>query len=251
MNWVDAAIIAIVLIFVIVGCVKGLVFSVLSIFSSSVNFFISLFLTRPVASLINALFGMESSLTSNFAAKLTAMDCGFDVELSTFGSQAELSSHVSETINNSSLSGFSKGILNSTVHITPENVAGTNTTLNDIVSKSFASFLTLVISFIIVFILIYLILWIISAISKKMHKNQDVRLTDRILGLFFGLIKGFLFVVLVFGVLSFFNENGVLAPIIDYIKSSTIGGWLYGNVSTFVHKYIDLKEIFKGIIDRA
>ena len=249
MNWIDVAIIAIVLIFVIIGCVKGFVFSILSIFSSTVNFFISLFLTKPVASLLNAMFGMESSLSGNFAAKLTAMNCGFDVELATFGSQAELSSHVSETINNSNLSGFSKGILNNTVHITTENVAGTTTTLNDIISKSFAAFLTLVVSFVIVFILIYLILWIISTISKKMHKNQDVRLVDRILGFVFGLTKGFLLIVFVFGILSLFNENGILAPVIDYIKASTIGGWLYGNVSTFVHKYIDLKEILKGIID--
>lgn len=249
MSWVDIVILAIVLIFIIIGCVKGFVFSILSIFSSTVNLFIALFLTTPVSRLLNSIFNLETSLSNHFANNLSSMK-GFDIELSSFGSQAELSSHVSETINNSSLSGFIKGLLNNTVHITTDNVQGTNVTLNNIISSSFATFLTLVISFVIIFALIYLILWIVSKISKKAHQIADIKLTDRILGIVFGFIKGFIVVVFIFAVLSLFNENGVLIDLFTEIKKSTIGGWLYEQVSTFMHKYVDFREIAKNIIDK-
>jgi len=248
MNWIDIVIIAVLIIFVIVGCVKGFMFSVISLFGGTVNFIISLFLCTPMSNFLNKVFSLESSISSGFANNLSTMN-GFDVVLSEFKSQQELSSHVNETINNSSLSNFTKGLLNNTVHITTENVAGTEVTLNNIISASFATFLTLVISFTIVFVLIYLILWILSAISKKARQVSDIRLTDRIFGILFGFIKGALAIVLVFGILSFFNENGLLSDLFGYIKESTIGNWLYSTVDGFVTKYIDLKEIAKDIIE--
>ena len=250
MNWIDIIIIAILLIFIIIGSVKGFAFSILSLFGITVNFFISLFLTKPMSSLLNSLFNIELNLANTFSSNLTNLSSDFDIALSSFSSQAELSSHVNNTINNSSLGGFAKKILNSTVHITTENVQGSSVTLNDIISKSFATFLTLIISFIIVFILIYIILWILSTISKKANQINDVKITDRILGVVFGFIKGAFVIIFIFAILSLFNENGILSDIFIYIKESTIGNWVYTNVDTFIHKYIDFKEIAKEIIDK-
>ena len=249
MNWIDIVIIAILLIFIIIGCIKGFMFSILSLFGGTVNFFISILLCKPAMNLINAIFGLENALTSSFSASLTNMSFEFDTVLSSFESQSELSSHVSQTINNSSLSSFSKGILNNTVHITTDNVAGSDVTLNKIISSSFATFLTLIISFVIVFLLIYLILWLLSQISKKAKKVSGIRITDRIFGIIFGAIKGALVISVIFGILSFFNENGILSGLFVQIKESTIGNWIYTNIDAFVHKYIDLKEIAKNFID--
>jgi len=249
MNWVDIVIILILLIFIIIGCVKGFMFSILSIFGGTVNFIISLFLCKPCFNILNGWFGIENNLLNSISSKFTNMSTLFDIELSSFGSQAELSSHVKETINNSSLSGFTKGLLNNTVHITTENVEGTNVTLNNIISKSFATFITLIISFVIVFILIYLVLWILSLISKKAKENNGIRTTDRILGFIFGIVKGFLVIVVIFSILSLFNENGLLHDLFISIKSSTIGNWIYTNVDTFIHKYINFKDIAKSLID--
>jgi len=250
MNWIDIIIILVLLIFIIIGAVKGFAFSILSLFGSTVNFFIALFLTKPVSNLLNKLFNLELSLTNTFSTKLSNISSDFDISLSSFSSQEELSSHVNNTINNSSLSGFSKKILNSTVHITTENIEGSDITLNNIISKSVATFLTLIISFVIIFILIYLLLWILSTLSKKANKVDDIRLTDRILGVIFGFVKGSFIIIFIFSILSFFNENGILSDLFTYIKESTIGRWIYTNVDGFIHKYIDLKEIFKNIANR-
>ena len=249
MNWVDILIIAIILIFIIVGCVKGFVFSILSIFGSTVNFIIALCLCKPMANFLNSSFNLESTLVSNFTDKLSNISTDFNIPLSTFKTQTELSSHINDTINNSSLGGFIKKLLSNTIKVTPENVSGTDTTLNNIISKSFATFISLIISFIIVFILIYLILWLISFLSKKANQISDIKFTDRILGTFFGFVKGSLIVLFIFALLSLFNQDGLLSGLFKEINNSTIGGWLYNNVSEFMHKYVNLKDIAKSIIN--
>jgi len=249
MNWVDILIIAIILIFIIIGCVKGFVFSILSIFGGTVNFIISLFLCKPMANFLNSSFNLESALVSNFTEKLSNISADFNTSLSTFKTQAELNSHINNTINNSSLGGFTKKILSNTINVTPENVAKSNLTLNNIISNSFSTFISIIISFIIVFILIYLILWLISFLSKKANQISDIKFTDRILGVIFGFFKGLLLVLFIFAILSLFNQDGLLSGLFNEINNSTIGGWIYNNVCEFMHKYINLKDIAKDIID--
>ena len=251
MNWVDFIIIGILLIFIIIGCCKGFVFSILSLFGTSVNFLISVALCKPVSNLLNSTFGLNTAISKSFTSKLTTMSSNFDIPLSSFTTQSDLNTHISETLNNSSLSGFSKKILSNTIVVTPENVQNSNLTLNNIISKSLATFISLIISFIVVFVLIYLILWLISFLSKKANQISDIRFTDRLLGSIFGFIRGSLLIIFIFLILSFFNQNGLFSGLFNHINNSTIGNWLYTSVKTFSDKYINFKEIIKSIIDKV
>ena len=249
MTWIDILIILVLVIFIIVGCIKGFVFSIISLFGTTVNFFISMCLCKPMNNFLNSAFNLQEGLINKFASSLSSMSSGFDVKLSTFTSQSELSSHINETIYNSNLSNFSKKILDSSINLTPNTVAGSDLTLNNIISTSFASFLSIIISFVLIFILIYALLWVISFLSKKANEISDIRFTDRLLGTFFGFIRGFIVIVLVFAILSLFNENGLLSSLFNLIDNSTIANWLYEGVNSFMDKYINIKDIAKSVID--
>jgi len=250
MNWIDIVILLIFIIFIILGCFKGFAFSVISLFGSTVNFVISMFLCKPVSNLLNKIFNIENSIATSISNKLSNMSTAFDTQLSTFQNQTELSSHINETINNSSLNGFEKKILNSTITITPENVSNSDVTLNNIISSSTATFLNIIISFIITFILIYLILWLLSILSKKANQISDIRLTDRILVFVFLFIIASFIIVFICFILSLFNENGLLSSLFNQINNSIIGNWCYDTVNTFVTKYINIKDIIKTVIDK-
>lgn len=249
MNWVDFLIIIIVLIFIVVGCLKGFVFSILSLFGGTVNFTLSIVLCRPVSNLINNIFKLDSALVTSFSSKLSKLSSNFDISLSSFNSEADLNSYITNTINNSSLSSFSKKILNNSINITPEDIQNTDITLNNIISKSLATFISIIISFIIIFILIYLLLWLISFLSRKANQISDIKFTDRLLGTIFGFIRGTLIIVFMFIILSFFSETGLLSGLFNQIHQSPIGNWLYSNINNFTDKYINLKDIAKNIID--
>ena len=117
-------------------------------------------------------------------------------------------------------------------------------------SKSLAQFFTVVTAFVLAFVLIYIVLIIFKAICKKIQQLSFANVFDKIFGAAFGILKGFMLFVLIFAVLSFFSDNGLLGPVIGYINKSAIGGWLRVNVNTFMIKYIDIKQFIIDLLQR-
>ena len=247
MNWIDLVIIVIILVFVIIGCCKGFMFSILSLFSAFINFIIALLLTKPINTLLSNWFNMEGSLQNAFLNHFNSMHTGFSANIVGMTND-QLSSHISSTLSESNIP-FEK-LLKLLLNVTPEKLSGKETeSIGNILANSFGSFFSLIISFVIVFIIIYLILFILSLISKKAKQVDGIRATDRILGVVFGLINGALVVVSLFAILSFFKEDGILEPVFNYIKQSQFSGWIYSNVNILVDKYVTLDNV-KALIKR-
>lgn len=245
MNWIDAILLVILIVFVSIGFWKGFIFSILSMFSAFINFVLAIFLTRPVTNLLNSWFGLEGGLTNAFSNKITSMGEGFSTNLVGM-TDSEISTHVSSTLKESNFP--MQNLFKSMLNIKADQIADkTSLTLNDILSKSLGSFFSLIISFVIVFLLIYLVLWIISLISKKAKEVDGIRIVDRLLGVVFGLVKGALTIAFVFAILSFFSEDGVLEPVFNYINNSAIGSWAYQNINTLVDKYLNFDTLSKVV----
>ena len=69
---VDIIIIAILVVFVIIGIKKGLVFSILSFFGMSVNAFLAFLLTKPFKALLTS-FGLTGVIKGAYAARMAEM----------------------------------------------------------------------------------------------------------------------------------------------------------------------------------
>ena len=254
MNWFDAGIIIVLLIFIGFGIKKGFMFSVIDVFSITVNFIIALFLSSPIKSLLN-LAGMQSSIASSLFDKYSSMGSAFTTDLIDYQSKyGNVTNFVNEAFDSSSLTNFGKKLFNGSINnnLTTKLAESTNTsvTLADIMSKSVAQFITVVASFIIAFLIICIILLILKKVSSKLKESKAVNVFDKIFGAIFGLVKGFLFCVAVFAVLSFFSDNGILSTVINYINESAIGGWLRTNVNTFMIEYIDIKQFIIDLLNK-
>ena len=241
MNWIDVIILVILIVFIAIGFWKGFMFSIISMFSAFVNFSIALLLTRPITNLFNSWFGLEGALTNSFSDKLTSMSPDFNTNLVGM-TNSQISKHIENTLEDSNFPF--KNLFSSMIDIKSSSIADKSSlTLNDILSKSLGSFFSLIICFVIIFIIIYLILFLLSKLSQKAKEIEGIRVTDRILGVIFGIIKGTLLIVGLFTILSFFKEDGVLEPLFNYIKQSEVSGWIYSNVNILVDKYITLEKI--------
>jgi len=245
MNWIDIIILVILLIFITIGFWKGFAFSIISLFGSFINTIISIFLTKPVNTLLNNWFNLENSLTKSFSSKISSMHNGFNTNLVGMNNK-EIKTHISTTLSESDFP-LSK-LFNRLININSDSILKKeNLTLNDILSKSLGSFFSLIISFVIIFILIYLVLFLLTIITKKVKEVEGIRITDRILGVIFGAIKGALLICFIICIISLFNENGLLKTVITTIKNSTIGGFAYTHINTFTDKYITLDYIVKTL----
>lgn len=249
MNAIDIVIILILLLFIGIGTYKGFIFSLVSVFSSTINFFIAFIICKPINSVLNSIFNLELAIKNGFSAHFTSLGTAFNTNMVGL-SQASINTHISNTLNNSSLSGFEKDLYSKVLKVSPSQIANKEfVSVNSILSQSLATFFSVLIGFIISFALIYLILWIINLIGKKVKENgHSTKVIDRIFGFIFGAIKGALYISLFFVVLSFFNENGLLKDLFNYIKASPIGNFAYKNVNYFMDTYVNLKDLFNGII---
>lgn len=245
MNWIDVGIIVILIVFIAMGFWKGLIFSLLSVFSTFVNFCISIFLARPITNLLNNWFGMEGAMCKGFMSKFSSATPLFDTNMVGM-SKSEISKHVAQTLSEGKVP-FKK-LLGAMIKISPEQIEAKETcTLNEILSKSFSAFFSLIIGFVISFAIIYLVLWIISLITKRTREIDGIRITDRILGVLFGLVKGFLFIAFLFSILSFFNEDSSLKSVFDYINQSQLGSWIFNVVKGIVDKYLNFNAVVKAV----
>ena len=255
MNWFDAIIIVVMLIFIIFGIKKGFMLSVIDLFGFFVNFVIALFLSKPMTSFLNYC-GMGGSITSSLHEKYAGFGESFVTNLKTYAQEtgSNITDFVNDAINSSPLTNFGKKLFNGTINNGLSDKlaasANENITLADIMSKSVAQFITVVVAFVICFVVIYLILLLLKALTKKLQQSSFINTFDKIFGACFGAVKGFIFFVLFFAVLSFFSDNGILGSVIQYINNSAIGGWLRSNVNTFMNEYINIKQFIIDILNK-
>lgn len=251
MNWFDAGIIVVLLIFMAFGIKKGFMFSVIDLFGVFINFVISLFLCKPIRGLFNVM-GMENAMAGGFLSKYSSYGADFTTNLKTY--DGNLTDFVNEAFKNSPLNGFMKKLFNGTINndLAAKIEASSNETVSlaDIMSKSVAQFITVIISFVVAFLLIYAVLLLLRLLSKKLQQSTAVNVFDKIFGACFGLVKGFMFITMIFVVLSFFSDNGILSTVIDYINKSAIGGWLRTSVNTFMLEYVNIKAFIIDILQK-
>lgn len=251
MNWLDFGIILIALIFLIVGMKRGLMTSLLSTFSFKINAIISFFLCNPIAFLYNKIFNLENTIMNSYSSKLISSSSDFSLNLLEIP-EADLSSFVSNTINNSGLSNFANRLTNffintPSLHSTLSNSSHTSRTLAEIISSSYANFFVTIISFTTSIILIYLIVWLLRLITNKLRSIGFIKAVDNIFGLFYGIFRCFLVLVILSLVIKLMSSFSFMAGVIEYINHSAIGKFVYVQISLFIDNYLNFEELFKLI----
>ena len=251
MNWLDAGLIILILIFVIVGLKKGFMTSILSTFSFKINAVLSFFICKPIAFIYNKLFNLENLISNNYANRLINSSVDFSKNLLDIP-ESELSSFVSNTINNSGLSGFTNKLTelfinNNDLYSTLHNSSHTSRTLADIMSSAYANFFLTIISFITSLILLYFIVWFLGVIVNKLRTIGFIKAVDNFLGLAYGLFRCFLCLIIVCLLIKLISGISFMSNVISYINSSAIGGFIYGQINIFIDHYLNIGDILKLI----
>lgn len=243
MNWVDVIIIVTLLVFITIGVWKGFMFSFLSLFSGLVNVFLSIILTRPVSSLLSTV-GLKGAIANQYISKFAHLP-DFQINLADI---ANPTGFAKNAITHSNLPALSKTVTKWFMKIPESELQGRGSvTLSNILSQAYSSFWCTLIAFVLSFALIMIVLFLLSKLAKKSKEITVINKTDRFLGFVFGTVRGALIICAIFAFLSFFNRNGILKALFDYIDRSLIGKWAFKNVSHFMNTYIDLKSIIIAI----
>ena len=161
MNWLDLALVIFLSIFIIIGIKKGFMSSFLSSFSFIAIAIGAFFLYKPLSSLLNNWFGLEQSIFNSYHDKLISHSADFDINLLLI-EESNLRSFVRTTLNSGAIPFipklmFSWFLNTKSLYTKLHNSDIQSRTLGDIISLSYASFFSTIISYVITFALLMLV----------------------------------------------------------------------------------------------
>lgn len=216
---VDLIIIAIVLLFIIVGYKKGLTGSLIKLLSFAIAVVLALILYKPVANTIIQRTQIDENLEN-------AIITTFRSQENNQIKQEKNQSNMPETIVNNINTQIDEATTEAKNAIVENTAMKTTKTIINIGSG------------ILIYIIVRFILFIISIFAKQITKLPIIKQMDKTGGIIYGILEGMVIVYILLSIISLlsviWNDNIV----IEAITKSTIGDMLYNN-------NIILKLLFK------
>lgn len=253
MNWLDLGIFLFIVILLIISIKRGFMTSVLSHFSFSINAILSFFLCKPIQLAYNNWFHLGTAISNHYSASLIEKSGNFATNLLSFDNQEALHSFVSATINEGEFNGISKTMFKwfinkRSLYDTLHKSGATSRSLADIISQSYASFFTIIISFITSMILIYLIVLLFRLIVKKCRQVGFVKIVDNVLGVFYGLFKILIIFIIICSIIKLMSPLNFMTPVINYINGSFFGKLIFSQISNFIDNYLSFGDIVHSLV---
>ena len=224
---VDFIVIAILILFSLLGLRKGFFNKLLGIIGGIVALILAFSLCKPFATLLQKLFNLQSGLGNAFY-KSFAKNESLNVTIST-------STQAQEILNAQNI--LPDFIKNAVISVTKN---GSEKTLARLIADVCARIANVAISFVIILVLVKLICFILKLIFAKIEDKHDgVFLTNKILGVVFGFVHCLLIVF-------------VVLFLIDVLPSALFG-WLQRTIDKskfckFLTNHNFIIPIFKWIL---
>lgn len=228
--WVDIAILGIILLFAIVGLLKGFMKTLLSFAGAVLAIILSYFLTKPV---VAALAGsnIESFVSEKVLSVLSGIGGMMTTEIPSYEVLVEqLSASVPVYVAESLANSISEYI-----------GTAADQTLAELLTPGLTNILLNIIVFIVLFIAFMIVFAILKSIAKAFKSIKLIDFIDKVLGFALGAVLGVAFVYFVLLIFTFLTGMEGITPIIDSINASKIGSVMYNQNLIVI--------IFKQLVD--
>lgn len=178
--------------FALLGFIRGFAKTFVSIFGTIISLLFAVLLAGSVASFLENELGFASSVANGIEGVVNGL----------FGETL-----MNTTLENASSemfsdAGFGGLILSLVLAFKNDLSIPTDVTLSELICPTISYYVVILISIILLFILFKILLFLIGELIQKMHSISLVRHTDRILGLFLGLVSGITHAQLIFIIIS-------------------------------------------------
>lgn len=234
---VDIVLIAVLLLFAIIGTVRGFFKALFSIIGTAGSVAIAIVCAKPVSAFLNSLFDMVGFFSKTVAGAITGVLPVFET--------------TTATTDLATIPSYLKIFMNSAT----TEYANTEALCAEI-STTIGGFISIAISVIIIFILVRLALALLSKLFSFATKAGLGRGLDKILGFAFGLAKGALLISVLFGIVFLLKGVPFVAnTVIDtVISKSVVANWGYINISQLISGWIgsiDFNALIQSIFGIA
>lgn len=228
--WVDIAIIGIILLFAIVGLLKGFMKTLLSFAGVVLALVVAVLLTKPVVAALSG-SNLETLIAEKVLTVLSGMGDLMTTEIPSYEVLVEV---------------LSQSLPMSVAQSLAESVAGmigssADQTLAQLLTPGITNIFMNFIVFIALFVILMIVFAILKSIAKAFKSIKLIDFVDKILGFVLGAAMGVLFIYVVMMLLTLLTGVEGVDTLIDMIVSSSIGNVMYN------HNLISI--LFKQLLD--
>jgi uncharacterized membrane protein required for colicin V production len=211
----DGIIIAILLIFVLVGVKKGFIKSVLSFFGSLVALIVAFIFCKQFAGILDNKFDLLAKI-AKYVETALMKNSKFAIELS--------AGAIQESLEAANVPGFMISVIMQ-LPVVINNTYPAGTTVATLVSPVISNYILIIISFIGLFIIFKIVLLILKIFADSIKKIKIIDIVDKLLGLAVGVVEAAVVVYVALTVISLFPS--FMSKPMEGINSSKIGKYLY------------------------
>ena len=187
---IDIVAICLILIFAVIGIIRGFSKTFLSTFGSIIALICAALLCSATTATLEKSFGAVTFFTDKSAGAIAGI-FGEDVLNATVGQ-----------VNSGAVPNVPAWLTNIIKNLLNTETIDASMTLKNVIAPIFGYYITLIISFLVLYILFRIVLFLIGRFLNKITKIRIIGRIDRILGFFLGTIKGMIVVQLIIVVIN-------------------------------------------------
>ena len=228
---IDIIVIAVLLVFGIIGMIKGFLNTLLSLFSTVASLGVAIFAAKPVAKFLNKVFGLVGFIGGKISASLAGTITPFASGAAT----GEMTgAQLKEYLASDGLT-FQERIFK--LFIEDGQSFTTDEGIVNYLGERLAAIAAVVIAAVVVFLLLKIAVLLLAKLFDALTKNKAISGLDRAMGLIFGLLKASLLICVTLAAFYIVANSTVQG----WIDNSVVTKWLYQyvteGVDMIVHKF--------------
>ena len=245
---IDVVIIAILSIFGIIGLKKGLLKSVLSLFSWSVCIVIAFLTAKYVAGWINGIYDFASLIGKGISKSLIKMNDFFAQSINVYQSSGK--SALIEASQGLNINKLLKQLIKVVFSNTKVDMTSTDS-IGLVVGTSLGHICMVIISGLLVFIVLKVAVTLLSKLFKNIEQTKVLGSLNKILGLILGLLKGALIILVVNVIMVALTLvpaiNKTITPLVQ--DNTHIEKVVYNTTDKFFGKYVIEGDTVKNWVE--
>jgi uncharacterized membrane protein required for colicin V production len=236
MGKIDLAIIALALLFMLFGFIKGFVKGILSTANWLLSLVAPFLLTKPVAGLLMKT-SIYISINGKVAAWIAAKGAAFNQPFDYTGYKEQLTNAISEL----GLPKFIASLISDGINISD---APADLTLAEVLAPAFSNIIVTMLAVIIIILFFMIVFKIIISLIGKLFNKGVLGTVNRILGAGLGLVKAYIFVSIIMLLTS--ALSGIIPALNDFVAADlNLGSDGFG-IGKYFYESNPLIEMFKG-----
>ena len=187
---IDIVAIGLILIFAVIGIIRGFSKTFLSTFGSIIALICAALLCSATTATLEKSFGAVTFFTDKSAGAIAGI-FGEDVLNATVGQ-----------VNSGAVPNVPAWLTNIIKNLLNTETIDASMTLKNVIAPIFGYYITLIISFLVLYILFRIVLFLIGRFLNKITKIRIIGRIDKFLGFFLGIIKGMIVIQLIIVVIN-------------------------------------------------